>query len=222
LYVWTMLTLDFQRNVNVMRIVHPSNSGPSWHVIPSTSQRSTQRRSRNPSASSNLSSPTAHITFGQTHSRPHETSTRISPRFSLHLRLHHSLGTPRISPLKATTSRHPLPTPSTPCQASVLTVQFHYPPSIVVSTQLAGAIRFGSVVCEGARMGINTVGYGKEKATPPGRGGGDERDAEGRRTSSKTTPNSHGPALSAKGTSRRANPEVRSAVPNRWRSISRR
>jgi hypothetical protein len=93
---------------------------------------------------------------------------------------------------------------------------------------LPGAMKLGTGVLEGVKMGINAVGYGADTVNTntgvPGRsgrggGGGDERDIEGRRTVSRSAPAPHvSPLAAARGHShshsRRASTQVRSAVPN--------
>jgi len=94
----------------------------------------------------------------------------------------------------------PLPT-SSPSPASNFTTGL----SVVGSAVLTGAMRLGTGVLEGVKMGINAAGYGGDTVG--------ERDTEGRRVVSRSAPATHVSPLSAKGHTRRASAQVRPAVP---------
>ncbi|KIM22430.1 hypothetical protein M408DRAFT_28737 [Serendipita vermifera MAFF 305830] len=75
--------------------------------------------------------------------------------------------------------------------------------SVVGSTMLTGAMRLGTGVLEGVKLGINAAGYGAEDA-------GKREDARG--SVSRSAPPVHSSPLASRGHARRASAQIRSAI----------
>ncbi len=74
--------------------------------------------------------------------------------------------------------------------------------SIVGSTVLTGAMRLGTGVLEGVKMGITAAGYGPD----------DPARSEERGTTSRSAPPVHSSPLASRGHARRASAQIRSAI----------
>ena len=136
-----------------MRLVHLSKSSSLRCALPSTRQQPFQQRLCRPFG---ISQPV--LIDHPYHLRANKLTSRYQhphlPAFSLHLRFHPLLKTPCIRILRSATIKPPPSRSFIPMLSSCAALPFNFTAciSIVGSTRLAGAMRFGAGVLEGAKI----------------------------------------------------------------------